>query len=361
MTDLGLRICLVPIGCLVYSAAIWWSSPTGSPPPGCRGCGFLGMQQRMSEDRKVERRQSVRKVRQGWHEQGRPTDEARPARHRSSCSGCGADATESSVPGSDRSQTAELSHRVHRKWVLVLVELHVIVIVVSVSVVTRQRLTRLTIAHQNRNGDTTRGRKWSEIESPLLPRLLQLVSMVLKPDLDLRWTESQYARQMFPLGCRQVALLAEPTFQFVSLSLRKQHPPVSFCFDCRSMKTVRQSPDWRHRRRHHRRQRNVPRRRHCNWCRIEVCRDVGCRRHLGRRRPTSDHRPAVARWRRRVDENRKSGIHDRPSSGCCRWRHPSGECRTLSGVDVGRRASPDMRAASSTGVAGWRLKLEYRI
>lgn len=46
--------------------------------------------------------------------------------------------------------------------------------------------------------------------------------MVLEPDLDLRGREPDDGREVFPLGCRQVALLAEAALQLVGLRLGEE-------------------------------------------------------------------------------------------------------------------------------------------
>jgi len=54
-------------------------------------------------------------------------------------------------------------------------------------------------------------------------RLLELVSVILEPDLDLQRAETQRTCQLVSLGRRQVALLGEPSLERASLSRAEQH------------------------------------------------------------------------------------------------------------------------------------------
>ena len=84
----------------------------------------------------------------------------------------------------------------------------------------------LPVADEDRNGDPARSRQRGEVEPALLARLLQLVAVVLEPDLHLGRRQAQYAGQMFALGRRQVALLAEAALQLERLRLREQNAPL---------------------------------------------------------------------------------------------------------------------------------------
>ena len=86
-----------------------------------------------------------------------------------------------------------------------------------------RRLTRLAVSHEHRHGDATGRRQRRHVEPLLLTRLLQLVAVVLEPDLNLRRRQAQDARQVFALRRRQVALLSEALLQLVGLRLREEH------------------------------------------------------------------------------------------------------------------------------------------
>lgn len=62
----------------------------------------------------------------------------------------------------------------------------------------------------------------------LVPGPFGLVAVILEPDLDLRRGQVDEVGQMLPFGGRQVALLAESTLQFVSLSFGEEDASLAF-------------------------------------------------------------------------------------------------------------------------------------
>lgn len=62
----------------------------------------------------------------------------------------------------------------------------------------------------------------------LVPGPFGLVAVILEPDLDLRRGQVDDVGQMLPFGGRQVALLAESTLQFVSLSFGEEDASLAF-------------------------------------------------------------------------------------------------------------------------------------
>lgn len=59
----------------------------------------------------------------------------------------------------------------------------------------------------------------AHLEVLVLSLSFAFVAAILEPNLDLRRGELEEARQVFPLRCRQVTLLLEPSLQLVNLSL----------------------------------------------------------------------------------------------------------------------------------------------
>src|SRR6218665_737004 len=57
-------------------------------------------------------------------------------------------------------------------------------------------MVRFTIAYQDRYAHPPRRRQPDHLDALFLARLLQLVAMVLEPDLDLRWCQAQQTRQV---------------------------------------------------------------------------------------------------------------------------------------------------------------------
>jgi len=82
---------------------------------------------------------------------------------------------------------------------------------------------RLAVADQHGHGDAPRRRQRSQVESALLAGLLQLVAVVLEPDLHLRRRQAQDAGEVLALRRRQVALLAEAALQLERLRLREEN------------------------------------------------------------------------------------------------------------------------------------------
>jgi hypothetical protein len=62
----------------------------------------------------------------------------------------------------------------------------------------------------------------------LVPGPFGLVAVILEPDLDLRRGQVDEVGQMLTFGGRQVALLAESTLQFVSLSFGEEDASLAF-------------------------------------------------------------------------------------------------------------------------------------
>lgn len=101
---------------------------------------------------------------------------------------------------------------------------------------------RFTITDQNWHSDSSR--RWEiccvhvlmvlvmVIHSLFMCCTFCLVSVVLEPDLDLSWWQSDQWSEMFTFWCWQISLLTEPSFQLKSLRFREQNSSFSFLAGC---------------------------------------------------------------------------------------------------------------------------------
>jgi len=80
-------------------------------------------------------------------------------------------------------------------------------------------------------------------------RLLELVAVILEPDLDLQRAEAQRRGQLVALARRQVALLAEAPLQLARLRLAEQHAPLPPRADARRRRATGTGSRRRRRRR----------------------------------------------------------------------------------------------------------------
>ena len=116
-------------------------------------------------------------------------------------------------------------HSVHGRLV---VHLQVVLRLHQRRRVDRGPLARDPVLHQHGDGDSARGRKRVDVRQPfLLAGPLQLVAVVLEPDLHLHGGQPDDGGQVLPLGSGQVALLPEASLQLVCLRFGEEDPPLS--------------------------------------------------------------------------------------------------------------------------------------
>ena len=91
-----------------------------------------------------------------------------------------------------------------------------------------QGLTGFAVPHQNRHGHSSRRGQGVQFESFLLSCPFKLVPVVLEPNFDLGWSESDNTGQVFSLWRWEVPLLSKPPLEFIGLSLGEKHSTFLF-------------------------------------------------------------------------------------------------------------------------------------
>ncbi len=114
--------------------------------------------------------------------------------------------------------------RWYRSEVTVVWAISIAVVIVIVGIwhsdIERSSMTGFAVSHQHGHRHPPRA---GQLQTFILALSLTLVPPVLEPYFDLCWGELQHVSQVVSLGCWQVSLLLEASFQLKHLSLREEH------------------------------------------------------------------------------------------------------------------------------------------